>query len=516
MSNSPLHKLIKNRDVRELSGLFAALDPSLSVLDMEQKPVIGDSHANPEDSARPTPIHHAGRQVGWVASRDLPDCQANFAAFIEYWLDKEVGQRSLAAEVLDNYRELHLFYRFSEKLAASLQQDVIAQLALDQICPLIQATHGYVTLIDEKTNDRTVIAEYSRDGEQTDWLGQADGLLQAALDSGTAELAHCTPEGIPVDSEDPRAISFLSAPLKTEKRQLGLVLLVGAGERRFTAGDLKLVYAIALQTAPAIEIAFLHQLELEQMRLERDLMTARRVQSGLLPQTMPAIDGWRIAALWQPARMVSGDLYEFLKFNDGKLGIAIADVTDKGVPAALIMANTRSVMRAIVSIMNRGNSVSPARLLTEANRILYEDIPLGMFVTCLLVVLDPATGEITYSNAGHNLPYLRTGSGVVQLHATGAALGIFPESRYDEHSARIQPGESLLMYSDGLTEAHNPEGHMFDYPRLQKLLAEQPDGQPLAGEALLKFLMAQLHEFTGPDWVQEDDVTMVAIERLAD
>jgi serine phosphatase RsbU (regulator of sigma subunit) len=307
----------------------------------------------------------------------------------------------------------------------------------------------------------------------------------------------------------------LCAPLKTEKRLLGLIFIVGTGPRRFTAGDLKLVHAIAMQTAPAIEISFLHQLELEKMRLERDLMTARRVQSGLLPQAMPVIHGWRIAALWQPARMVSGDLYEFLKFNDGKLGIAIADVTDKGVPAALIMANTRSVMRAVVSIMNRGRSVSPAKLLAEANRVLYEDIPLGMFVTCLLIVLDPVSGEITYANAGHNLPYLRTTNGVVQLHASGPALGLFPEANYEEHTARIEPGESLLMYSDGLPEAHNPDGFMFDYPRLQQLLAEQPDGRPLAGEALLQFLMDKLQEFTGPNWVQEDDVTLVAIERVA-
>lgn len=515
MPASPLRKLIKSRDVQVLSNLFSTLDPSLVVLDLEKRPLLGNSATPLEDSPELTALNHNGEQVGWVASRDNPVCQSSTAAFLEYWLDKETGQRSLAAEVLDNYRELHLFYRFSEKLAASLQQDLIAQLALDEICPLIRSTHGYVALINEENNDRNVIAEYHQQPEQIPWLAQAGDFIQGVIDSGSAELTHLTADGQPIESERLAAISFLCAPLKTDKRLLGLVFLVGEGPRRFTAGDLKLVYAIALQTAPAIEIAFLHQLELEKTILERDLATARRVQAALLPQIMPTLKGWRIAALWQPARMVSGDLYEFLPFNDGKLGIAIADVTDKGVPAALIMANTRSVMRAVVSIMNRGQSIGPGKLLAEANRILHEDIPLGMFVTCLLVVLDPQTGEITYANAGHNLPYLRTTGGVQQLRARGAALGIFPESEYEEFSTRIQPGSTLLMYSDGLTEAHNPAGAMFDYPRLQQLLADQVDGQPLEAETLLKFLMSKLHEFTGPAWVQEDDVTLVAIERLA-
>lgn len=516
MPDTPLRKLIKARDIQVLSDLLAALDPSLVVLDMERQPLLGDLGTRLNGDSDPTPLMHEGMQVGWVASQGNPLCQTSTAAFLEYWLDKETGQRGLAAEVLDNYRELHLFYRFSEKLAASLQENVIAQLALDEICPLIRATHGFVVLLDEKSGALQQIAEYRLQEDDIPWMERSQGFLQGVLESGSAELTHQTASGRPVESPEQGSVSLLCAPLKTEKRLLGLVLLIGTGPRRFTAGDLKLVYAIALQTAPAIEIAFLHQLELEKMILERDLVTARRVQSGLLPQAMPELAGWRIAALWQPARIVSGDLYEFLPFSDGQLGIVIADVTDKGVPAALIMANTRSVLRAVVSIMNRGRSIGPGQLLAEANRILNRDIPFGMFVTCLLVVLDPQTGEITYANAGHNLPYLHSQQGVIELRARGAALGIFPDSEYEEHTARIQPGSTLLMYSDGLTEAHDPQGEMFDYPRLQRLLAESSAGQPLQADELLPFLMSKLQEFTGPEWVQEDDVTLVAVERVAD
>jgi hypothetical protein len=135
-----------------------------------------------------------------------------------------------------------------------------------------------------------------------------------------------------------RTISLLCAPLKTEKRNLGVILFFSDGSRQFTANDLKLVNAVAMQTAPAIEIARFHQVELEKAVMERDLQTARQVQSALLPDKMPVLQGWRVSAHWQPARAVGGDFYEFIRFPGGGLGLAIADVTDKGVPAALVMA----------------------------------------------------------------------------------------------------------------------------------------------------------------------------------
>ena len=213
-----------------------------------------------------------------------------------------------------------------------------------------------------------------------------------------AELASQLVANLDESASSARQISLLCAP-KTDKRMLGIVFMASEAAHQFTAGDLKLVTAVALQTAPAIEIALLHQLELEKARLERDLHTARRVQAGLLPQSMPVLEGWNIAAHWQPARMVSGDLYDFLHFRDGKIGIVIADVTDKGVPAALIMANTRSVLRAVVQVANRSQLQSPGKLLGKVNRILNAEMPLGMFVTCLLAVLDPATGHVSFANA---------------------------------------------------------------------------------------------------------------------
>jgi serine phosphatase RsbU (regulator of sigma subunit) len=290
--------------------------------------------------------------------------------------------------------------------------------------------------------------------------------------------------------------------------------LIGETSRTFTAGDLKLLNAIAMQTAPAIEIAHLHQIELEKAWLERDLQMAQRVQSGLLPSQMPVLPGWQLAAFWQPAHVVSGDLYDFIHLPNNKLGLVVADVTDKGMPAALLMANARSVLRGVAASAGRSGWDSPGRLLAQVNDVLSEEMPMDMFVTCLLAVLDPETGCVRYANAGHNPPYLCNAQGATELRATGLPLGIFGDLEYEEKETHLHRGDNLLMYSDGLVEAHDPQRIMFGFPRLHQVLSTLPEKPRLDGDALLKYLMERLTEFTSPGWEQEDDITMVAIRRL--
>jgi serine phosphatase RsbU (regulator of sigma subunit) len=330
------------------------------------------------------------------------------------------------------------------------------------------------------------------------------------FNNGAAELANNLPGRDYFLGFEEAAVSLICAPLKTEKGVLGVLLLVGPGSREFTAGDLKLVNAIAMQAAPAIEIAHLHQLELEKERLERDLQTARQVQAALLPHHMPVVQGWRFAAHWQPAREVSGDFYEFLHLPNNTLGLAIADVTGKGMPAALVMANTRSVLRAMAASRSK-SLASPGALLAQVNNILCEDMPRYMFVTCLLIYLNTQSGEFSFANAGHNLPYLCAKDGVTELRATGVPLGLFPGTNYEVQKAAIQPGESLLMYSDGLTEAHNAQDELFGYTRLQRVLEQSR--LSLKGERLIGYLLQQLTDFTGAGWEQEDDVTFVVLDR---
>jgi serine phosphatase RsbU (regulator of sigma subunit)/anti-sigma regulatory factor (Ser/Thr protein kinase) len=299
--------------------------------------------------------------------------------------------------------------------------------------------------------------------------------------------------------------------------QCDLVGLLSLGprlsEQDYSTDDRRLLSNLATQAAPAVRVAQLVQQQQaearERERIEQELRVARLIQQTLLPKEIPAIKGWQLAAYYQPARAVGGDFYDFIPFDDGKLGLVIGDVTDKGVPAALVMATTRSILRGAAM-----QSASPGEVLEQTNELLYPDIPPKMFVTCLYALLDPASGTLRYANAGHDLPYRRHGSQVEELRATGMPLGLMPGMRYDEKEIVLEPGERVLFYSDGLVEAHNPQREMFSFPHLRELLAESTPGDT----TLIDFLLGELHSFTGDGWEQEDDVTLVTLERaiLAD
>ncbi|MDQ5852419.1 MAG: SpoIIE family protein phosphatase, partial [Chloroflexota bacterium] len=245
----------------------------------------------------------------------------------------------------------------------------------------------------------------------------------------------------------------------------------------------------------------------ERERIAQELRVARLIQQTLLPKAIPAIPNWQIAAYYQPAREVGGDFYDFLSLPDGRVGIVVGDVTDKGVPAALVMATTRSILRGAAQRQS-----SPGEVLARVNELLHPDIPPNMFVTCLYAILDPATGYMLYANAGHDLPYRRHAGGAEELRARGMPLGLMPGMHYEEKEAVLAPGDLVVFYSDGLVEAHNPQRDMFGFPRLQELVAAYPARN---GTTMIDYLMAELARFTGPDWEQEDDITMVTLERSA-
>jgi serine phosphatase RsbU (regulator of sigma subunit) len=245
----------------------------------------------------------------------------------------------------------------------------------------------------------------------------------------------------------------------------------------------------------------------ERERIEHELQVARLIQQTLLPKSAPELKGYQIAAYYQPAREVGGDFYDFFEVGDGRLGLVVGDASGKGIPAALVMANTRSVLRTVA----QSGGVAPGQVLEEANEILYPDIPANMFVTCFYAILDPKSGRLLYANAGHDLPYLCHGGGdVEELRARGMPLGLMPEMGYEEKEITVRAGESALLYSDGLVEAHDPKGEMFGFPRLRALVAEHGKEGSLGD-----FLLEELRSFTGEEWAQEDDITLVTLQRSA-
>src|ERR671910_3858986 len=227
-------------------------------------------------------------------------------------------------------------------------------------------------------------------------------------------------------------------------------------------------------------------------RIEQELRVARSIQQASLPKEVPSREGWQITPFYQPAREVGGDFYDFLKLPKGRLGILVGDATGKGVPAALVMASARSMLRALAQTSN-----SPGHVLRRVNDALVTDIPPNMFVTCFYAILEPENGNLTYANAGHDLPYLRRRGGECEeLMARGMPLGLMPGMGYEEKQTILEAGEAALLYSDGLVEAHDPEGEMFGFPKLRELIMVRAAG---SGGELVDFLLAELNRFTGED-----------------
>lgn len=275
---------------------------------------------------------------------------------------------------------------------------------------------------------------------------------------------------------------------------------IGQLEGQFNSMAEQLVESIAQQKALTE-----HQARLEERaRFEQELRTAQYIQRALLPKEVPTLPGWQLVPVYHPAREVGGDFYDFLPTQDGRLGIVIGDATDKGVSAALLMATTCTMLRTATK-----GAASPGEVLARVNDLLADNIPSGVFVTCFYAMLDPVSGRICYANAGHDLPYLRHEGRVSELYATGMPLGLMPGSHYEEKDAVLADGDNLLLYSDGLVEAHNDRREMFSFSYLATLLQED-----VAGKELIDFLLQKLALFTGPGWEQEDDVTLVTVRRF--
>ena len=321
-------------------------------------------------------------------------------------------------------------------------------------------------------------------------------------------------DGLELDSPALRELKAagvrLAVPLVSQGELIG-VLSLGPrlSEQDYSSDDRKLLDSLAGQAAPALRVG---QLVREQQaeaatrqRYEQELEIARLIQQNFLPKELPDLDGWRIGAFYRPAREVGGDFYDVIPLPDGRVGFVVGDGTDKGVPAALVMSATRTILRASATRL-----VEPGQVLEAVNEHLCPDMPEKMFVTCLYGVLDPATGLLRFANAGHDVPYVKTAGGVLELRARGMPLGLLAGMAYEEKEMVLAPGDSALLHSDGIVEAHTPARDMYGFPRLKETVGRRPQD-----EDLIAFVLADLEAFTGPDAEQEDDITMLTLERIA-
>jgi serine phosphatase RsbU (regulator of sigma subunit) len=430
----------------------------------------------------------------------------------------------------DQIRIYRHLYEVGKKLNATLNLGEILQIATQFVLYQLGFERCVALLYDPETNTFYVEAHdgyYDESGQSllTDLRYSVDDPVLALI-LADRERVIC-PKGC--DQHELVALGkaldmaeYVAFPLGVEPQPSTGLLIAGntansAAYRTQIQADSESVVGLAnlvSQVATAIRMRREIQAREERLkqqahareRIEQELHVARRIQQASLPEAVPALEGWEIYPSYLPAREVGGDFYDFLELEDGRLGLVVGDATGKGVPAALVMSTTCGMIRAVT----QASDYSPGEVLQRVNEALATRIPANMFVTCFYGVLDPGTGSFSYANAGHDLPYVRRGGYAEELMARGMPLGLMPGMGYEEKEIILGEGDRALFYSDGLVEAHNPEGAMFGFPRLQSLVAEHAQGEPL-----VDFLMEELYSFTGKRWEQEDDITLVTLHRVA-
>jgi sigma-B regulation protein RsbU (phosphoserine phosphatase) len=413
-------------------------------------------------------------------------------------------------EPLQGADRLEFLYRISGTFNSSLDLDQVLNHVMDEVIAATRAERGFLVL---RGNDGRLDFRAARGLDQQTIEDPAFQVSRGVVE----KVAH---EGVPQLTSDAQRDAWLSArqsvvilglrsilcvPLQIKGQTFGVIyvdnrLQVGL----FTAADLELLTAIAATAAVAIENARLYQVAVEKGRMERELQVAREVQASLLPRQTPQIEGWEFAAFWQPAREVAGDFYDFIPGE--RLGLVIADVSDKGMPAALFMALSRSIVRASMARL-----LPPAEGIAQANRLICADSTNNMFVTLFYAQLDPATGELVYVNAGHNPPMLlRAASGeMVELKRTGLPLGWFETTPYDQRSAQLEAGDLILLYTDGVTDALDEQGNEFGLDRVRQMVVEHRNA---SAAELASALDRAVVDFAGAA-ARFDDITVVVAKR---
>ncbi|MBN1179147.1 MAG: GAF domain-containing protein [Anaerolineae bacterium] len=299
-----------------------------------------------------------------------------------------------------------------------------------------------------------------------------------------------------------------AVPLAVKDDVLGVMLLEERGAaRRFREKWTQIITGIADQAALAIQSDMLQQEMVGRERLERELQLAHEIQQTFIPTELPSLPGMELAATWRAARQVAGDFYDIFELPDGRVGLVIADVADKGMPAALFMTLTRTLMRAAAL-----EETSTSAALARVNTLLVPDAKHGMFVTAMYAIFSPASGELNYANAGHTLPLLirAQGGDIEQFCKGGMALGVMDGVRFEERSVILEPGDVVVFFTDGVTEAYSPQGGIYGNERLWDTIREAGHG---SAEEMLEAVVGSVLDFAGGPYLS-DDLTLLILRRL--
>jgi len=365
---------------------------------------------------------------------------------------------------------MQTLYEITGQMISSLNFDVALNNIMDSVMHITKAQRGFLMMADEDGELRTLVvkgvdeATLNQEGYSTTIVREVVSTGKVLL-TNNAQFDSRFQAGQSIIMRGLRAI--LCAPMMVKGRLLG-VLYVDTSMKsgNFTQPDLDLLSAVAGQAGIALENARLYTVAVEKGRMERELQMASEIQQALLPQTMPNVAGYEIVPFWQAAREMAGDFYDAFKLADDRFGVVIADVSDKGAGAALLMAVSRTMIRA-----NAYAGLSPRETIRRTNDLIVEDVASGMFVT-VYHSLFLQNGQSIHVNAGHNPPllYSRHKDDITILPIGGRALGWEVDNPVQELSIQMEAGDMMIYYTDGLTEAENPRGEPYGMDRLRQII----------------------------------------------
>lgn len=447
-------------------------------------------------------VWNTGREHGF-AGNDLDTLKAfsELAALTlrNSWILEEAIRGSVEARSL---------YEVGIALSSSLDLDELLQKILHQLRKVIECNSAVIYLVDprDRTINQIVGSGLPDSMQEKLHLKIGQGITGRVAETGKAVIVSDVKADPYYIAFRPETQSEMAVPLKVGDNIIGAFNLESDKAGAYGEHDLELLNAFASLAAITIERARLYSERMASKRLEDELAIARRIQITFLPSKSPEIDGFDVAGLNIPSAAVGGDYYDFIPIVDKQLGVAIGDVSGKGIPASLIMAAFRASLKAEIR-----NNFAIRAILSKVNDLLYESIERDNYVTAIYGVLDSKNRVFTFSNAGHNPPILRRQSGQVEyLREGGLALGIFPDSAYEERPVALNSGDIVLFYTDGVTEAKNNRDEEFGETRLLESLEES---HSLSAKEIIDFVVDKTNKFISNQY-ESDDLTLVVIKTL--
>jgi len=406
--------------------------------------------------------------------------------------------------------ELSILNEIASAISSTMEVEEITKLILSKCIKKINVEQGTVTLL--KQNVAYPFVTFVRVEDSTAkgvpyhfGVSLAGWMLKNQKPLIANDLAN-DPRFKGVNREETKIRSMLSVPLKVKDRMIGLISLFNKRKGTFTPDDQRLLSIIAMQSAQVIENARLYEEEKRLQQMEEDLKTAKNIQLSLLPKEDPGLADIDIAGFSLPARQVGGDYYDFINVDQDLLGIVIADVSGKGMPAALLMANLQATLRGQALINH-----APGECVAKSNALLCRSVEKGKFVTLFYGILNTMEKSLSYTNAGHCHPLIFDPKGEFRrLEKGGLILGVMDDYSYQEEKTTLEPGEMILLFTDGITETFNERNEQFEEERLVKVVQESLD---LGAKEISQRVLNEVIAFQG-NLPQSDDLTLVVVKIL--